>query len=121
MKTSQTNLIVTASLIILTLFAFKGKKESPLVLSADHRWRTEVSYDQAANVSGYILHNDKLTELVIFNIDSSGLENLLKTTARIGNPVNRIVLQKSNTTLAAMEINTLKRKFPQAKILVTAQ
>lgn len=90
-----------------------------MILSADHRWKTEVSYDRSANLAGYVLHNDKSTELVLYNIDSHGLEDLLATTARIGNPVRRIVIEKNNS--AASDLIFLKKKFPEAKILIAAE
>lgn len=121
MTTSKNNILAASSLIILSLFAFKGKKEKPLVLGADLRWKTEVSYDQHAGISGYVVHNNKSTELVIFNADNEALRSLLKTVSTIGNPVKRIVIEKTSGTAQVQEIINLKKKFPQAVILVATE
>ena len=71
MKTKR-SLILLFAFSLLSLSAFKGKKSNALVLNANHSWKTEVSYDKAANIAGYILHNDKLTEIVIINMDDLG-------------------------------------------------
>lgn len=121
MPSSKNNILAASCLIILSLFAFKGKKEKPMVLGTDLRWRTEVSYDQQDNVSGYVIHNNKLTELVIFNADNDELKSLLKTVSVIGNPVKRIVIEKASGTAQVKEILNLKKKFPQAVILVATK
>ena len=121
MTTSKNNILAASSLIILSLFAFKGKKEKPIVLGTDLRWKTEVSYDQHATVSGYVVHNNKLTELLIFNADNAGLKSLLHTVSTIGNPVKRIVIEKAAGLAQEQEIINLKKKFPQATILIATQ
>lgn len=121
MTSSRNNILAASSLIILSLFAFKGKKEKPMTLGTDLRWKTEVSYDQQANVSGYVLHNNKKTDIIIFEADDSSLKALLRKVSIIGNPVSRVIFQNNPNAFEQAEINNLKKKFPTAQFLIATQ
>ncbi len=120
MKTKR-SLILLFAFSLLSLSAFKGKKSNALVLNANHSWKTEVSYDKAANIAGYILHNDKLTEIVIINMDDLGFAKLVKQVNSIGHPVNRITIQQNALAFTESNIHLLKKKFPGASIFISSE
>lgn len=120
MKTNRSLLLLFA-FFLLSLSAFKGKKNNVLVLAANHSWKTEVSYDKAANIAGYILHNDKLTEIVVYKMDSLDFTALVKQANAIGHPVKRITIQQNDAQLTASAIHLLKKKFPGAPIYIASE